>query len=116
MLVRSIPTAQLSKSSSPQLNIHAPTLLETITYWYTLRARGDLNSGNVPDLTYIRALYSASFAYSPGYGYEASDFAYHTPDNKIPMMWVHDDKVMVEIDNLGPQQRDSQDVARVAVG
>ena len=60
--------------------------------------------------------YSASFAYSPGYGYEASDFAYHTPDNKIPMMWVHDDKVMVEIDNLGPQQRDSQDVARVAVG
>lgn len=39
----------------PKLDAHVPSLLEAVTYWYSLRAQGDkLSDGSTFDKTYIR--------------------------------------------------------------
>jgi hypothetical protein len=46
---------QARQAKQPKLNHHVPSLLDAVTYWYALRARGDkLDDSSAFDKTYVR--------------------------------------------------------------
>jgi hypothetical protein len=45
---------RLNGTAHPELNLHVPSVLEAVTYWYSLRAQGDaLDDDNAFDKTFI---------------------------------------------------------------